>query len=123
MFFQILVISVNLSVTVVFLIFFADDLFTILFYFVYFVATFVQILPICYYGTLVETEFDNLTYTLFKCNWLDQDERFKKNLRILVENTMNPVNIKAWLFPINLNLFVSSCKNAYSLFALVMNFK
>lgn len=77
----------------------------------------------CYYGTIMEAEFEHLTYALFSSNWLDQDKEFKQNLRIFAEATNKPLKVFAWIIPINLNLFIFACKNAYSLFALIMKMK
>lgn len=112
-----------MCVTVLFVTFFSSDLFTLMYYFVYFLSVTVQIFPMCFYGTMMEIEFQNLTYALFSSNWLQQNAAFKQNLRIFAETTMKPLYMTAWLFRINLDLFVIACKNAYSLFALVMNMK
>ncbi|KAM7356240.1 uncharacterized protein ACRADG_002045 [Cochliomyia hominivorax] len=123
MFFQLLITSINMCTSIVFLILFANDPFTLIFYFVYFLAITGQIFPICYYGSETEMEFQNLTYALFSSNWLDQDVTFKRNLRIFAETTKKPLYISGLLFKINLNLFMAVCKNSYSLFALIMNLK
>ncbi|XP_065359763.1 uncharacterized protein LOC135953713 [Calliphora vicina] len=123
MFLQILVTSINLCASIVFVILFTTDLFTIVYYFIYFLSMTAEILPVCYYGTLMENEFQNLTNALFSANWIDQDDIFKKNIRIFIETTKKPLYIMAWLFRINLNSFIIVCKNSYSLFALIMNMK
>lgn len=123
MFFQILCTSINLCATIVFVILFTTDPFTMLYYFVYFLSMTGEILPVCYYGTVMEMEFQNLTYALFSSNWKDQNREFKKNLLIFAETTKKPLNVMAWLFRINLNSFIIVCKNSYSLFALIMNMK
>lgn len=123
MFLQILTTSINMCTSIVFLILFASDPFTLIYYFAYFLAITGQIFPICYYGTVMELEFSNLTYALFSANWLDQDKRFKQNLKIFVESTKKPINMTAWLFRVNLDLFITVCKNSYSLFALIMKIK
>lgn len=109
--------------SIAFVILFTPDLFTLLYYFVYFLAMTGEIFPVCYYGSIMEIEFQNLTYALFSSNWIEQDGVFKRNLRIFAETTKKPLYIMAWLFRINLNLFIIVCKNAYSLFALIMNMK
>ncbi|KAM7343757.1 odorant receptor 33b-like [Cochliomyia hominivorax] len=123
MFFQILITSINMCTSIVFLLLFADDPFTLIYYFNYFLAIALQIFPICYYGSEVELKFQNLTYALFSSNWFDQDEKFKRNLTIFAEVTKKPLHITALMFQINLNLFMAVCKNSYSLFALIMNMK
>lgn len=123
MFFQILISSINMCATITFVILFVSDPFTLVYYFVYFISMAGEIFPMCYYGSIMEFEFKNLTHALFSSNWLNQDKRFKKNLQIFAEITNKPIYVMAWLFRINLNSFQIACKNAYSLFALIMNVK
>lgn len=123
MFFQFLATCINLCASIVFLIIFANDPFTIFYYFSYFLSMMLQNFPVCYYGSIMELEFENLTYAIFSSNWLDQDVKFKQNLKIIAEYTKKPLHIRAWLFHVNLNLFLKACKNSYSLFALIMNIK
>ncbi|XP_065361504.1 odorant receptor 33a-like [Calliphora vicina] len=123
MFFQILFTSINMCCVIVFLILFANDPFSWIYYSVYFVAMTVEIMPVCYYGTTIETEFQNVTYAIFSSNWLEQDETFQQHIRIFAEATKKPLCIMAWLFRINLKTFLFACKNAYSMFALIMNIK
>lgn len=82
-----------------------------------------QNLTVCYYGSIIEFEFNNLTYALFSSNWLDQDSRYRKIFLIFVEVTNKPLFMEAKIFRINLNSFLFACKNAYSMFALIMNIK
>ncbi|KAM7355850.1 odorant receptor 59a-like [Cochliomyia hominivorax] len=123
MFFQIICTSINLCASIVFLILFSSDPFTMLYYCFYFLAMLIELLPACYYGTIMEMAFQNLTYALFSSNWMDQNVKFKKNLRIFAETTKKPLYMMAWLFRINLDTFIVVCKNSYSLFALIMNMK
>ena len=123
MFVQILFTSINMCVVIVFMLLFARDPFTLIYYLFYFVSMAVEILPACYYGSIMEFEFQHLTYALFSSNWMDQDVRFKKNLRIFAEQANKPLYVMAWLVRINMNSFLVACKNAYSLFAVVMNVK
>ncbi|KAM7358146.1 odorant receptor 59a-like [Cochliomyia hominivorax] len=123
MFFQILFTSINMCVVIVFMILFARDPFTLIYYLIYLICMPVEILPACYFGTIMEFEFQNLTYALFSSNWIEQDVRFKKNLRIFAEQAKKPLYVMAWLVRINMTSFLYACKNAYSLFAVIMNMK
>lgn len=123
MFFQIIFTGLNMCVSVVFILMFAGDLFTMIYYFIYLICMAAEILPACYYGTIMEYEFQHLSYALFSSNWINQDKKFKKNLIIFAEQANKPLYCMAWLFRININSFIIACKNAYSLFALVMNMK
>lgn len=123
MFFQILVAGAIMCVVLVFIILFVKDPFTFAYYLSYFISMILEILPSCYYGTILEDEFQNLSYALFSCNWPDQDLGFKKNLRIIAEQSLQKIYVTAWFFRINNNAFIIACKNSYALFALVMNLK
>ncbi|XP_037815424.1 odorant receptor 33b-like [Lucilia sericata] len=123
MFLQTLSTSIIMCCTVAFLILFTADVFTLIYYTVYLLATALEIMPLCYYGTVVEMEFQNLTYAIFSSNWLEQDKIFKQNLRIFAETTKKPLHITSWVFYVNLDTFLFVCKNAYSMFALIMNLK
>ncbi|XP_037815423.1 odorant receptor 59a-like [Lucilia sericata] len=122
-FVQIIFTSIIMCSSVAFLILFTADAFTLIYYTVYILATALEFMPLCYYGTVVEMEFENLTYAIFSSNWLEQDKVFKQNLRIFAETTKKPLHITAWLFYVNLDSFLFTCKNAYSMFALIMNMK
>ncbi|KAM7358147.1 odorant receptor 33b-like [Cochliomyia hominivorax] len=123
MFFQLLITSLNMCASIVFVILFVTDPYTFLYYCAYFSAITFEIFPVCYYGSVMEMEFQNLTYALFSSNWLQQDAMFRQNLRIFAETTKKPLHMMAWQVRINLNSFLIVCKNAYSLFAVIMNFK
>lgn len=112
-----------MCVVIVFMILFARDPFTLMYYALYFACMPAEILPACYYGTIMEFEFQNLTYSLFSSNWMDQDITFKKNLRIFGEQANKPLYVMAWLVRINMTSFLYAFKNAYSLFAVIMNMK
>ncbi|XP_019891913.2 odorant receptor 59a-like [Musca domestica] len=121
MFFQILFSSMNMCVVLVFMLLFVKDTFTMSYYLFYFVGMIFEVLPSCYFGTILEDEFQELSYTLFKCNWADQNVVFKKNLRIFVEQASRRIHVTAWLFRINNNSFVTAVKGSYSIFSLIMN--
>ncbi|XP_073831723.1 odorant receptor 33a-like [Musca autumnalis] len=123
MFFQILVGAFNMCIILVFMILFVKDVFTFIYYSLYFVAIVFELLPSCYYGTLVEDEFQNVAYALFSSNWSEQNLEFKKNLRIIAQYSSQRVYVTAWLFRVNNNAFITACQNAYALFALVMKMK
>ncbi|XP_073837440.1 odorant receptor 59a-like [Musca autumnalis] len=123
MFFQILFSSMNMCVVLVFMLLFVKDPFTMIYYCFYFVGMIFEVLPSCYYGTILEDEFQELAYSLFKCNWPDQDFTFKKNLRIFVEQSSRRTYVTAWLFRINNNSFLTAVKSSYSIFSLIMNMR
>ncbi|XP_061389789.1 odorant receptor 59a-like [Musca vetustissima] len=116
MLFQLVFASVNMCVTLVFMLLFVKDVITMTYYGFYFVGMIFEVLPSCYFGTILEDEFQDLAYSLFKCNWPDQDARFKKNLRIFVEQASHRIYVTAYLFRINNISFLSVVKGSYSIF-------
>lgn len=123
MFFQITAAAVIMCVSIVYMLLYVRDPFALAYNLIYFICMPAEIFPSCYYGTILEIEFENLANALFSCNWMEQDEKFKKNLRIFAEQTKKPMNVMAWLFRINMNAFLLTCKNAYSLFAVIIKMK
>uniref|UniRef100_A0A1I8P7S5 Odorant receptor n=1 Tax=Stomoxys calcitrans TaxID=35570 RepID=A0A1I8P7S5_STOCA len=123
MFFQILFATINMCMVLVFMLLFVKDPFTLAYYFFHCVGLIAEILPSCYFGTILEDEFQKLAYALFSCNWADQSLEFKRNLRIFAEQASRRIFVTAWLFRINNGTFLIACKNTYSIFALIMNMK
>ncbi|XP_061395017.1 odorant receptor 59a-like [Musca vetustissima] len=121
MFFQILFSSINMCVDVVFLLLFVQDPFTMIYYVCCFIGMISEVLPSCYFGTILEDEFQDLSYSLFCCNWPDQDLTFRKNLRIFVEQASRRIYVTAWWFRINNVSFLTAVKGSYSIFSLIMN--
>ncbi|XP_036328117.1 odorant receptor 59a-like [Rhagoletis pomonella] len=123
-FVQILVTAINMSVVIVYLIFYVNDIFSYVYYLLFLVAMPLEIFPHCYYGTVVEMEFNQLTYAIFSCNWMDQSAAFKKNLLIFGEQSLRKqIIIAGGMFAVNLDTFFATLKGAYSLFALVFQMK
>ncbi|XP_053955629.1 odorant receptor 59a-like [Anastrepha ludens] len=123
-FVQFLVTTFNMGVVIVYLIFYVNDIFSYIYYFVFLLAMPLEIFPLCYYGTYMEMEFEQLTYAIFSCNWMDQDAVFKKNLRIFAEQSLRKqIVIAGGIFAVNLDTFFAALKSAYSLFALVVQMK
>ncbi|XP_036336799.1 odorant receptor 59a-like [Rhagoletis pomonella] len=123
-FVQILVTAINMGVVIVYLIFYVNDIFSYVYYLLFLVAMPLEIFPHCYYGTVVEMEFRQLTYAIFSCNWIDKSAAFKKNLLIFGEQSLRKqIVIAGGMFAVNLDTFFATLKGAYSLFALVFQMK
>ena len=83
-----------------------------------------QIFLPCYYGNEITVASSNLSTSLFKSKWIDADEKFKKAMKIFMENTKRPIEVLAFgLFKVNLGTFTSICNFAYSLYAVFQRFK
>ncbi|XP_039964697.1 odorant receptor 59a-like [Bactrocera tryoni] len=123
-FVQILVTAINMGVVIVYLIFYVDGIFTYIYYIVFLIAMPLEVFPLCYYGTCMQLEFEQLTYAIFSCNWMDQSVAFKKNLLIFAEQSLREqIVIAGGMFAVNLGTFFATLKFAYSLFTIVVQMK
>ncbi|XP_052854420.1 odorant receptor 33a-like [Drosophila gunungcola] len=121
---QFLSSGINISITLVNILFFAENNFAMTYYSVFFAAMFIELFPSCYYGTLMSMEFDKLPYAIFSSNWVGMDSGYIRSLIILMELAVVPVNIKAGgIVGIDMNAFFSTVKMSYSFFTLAMSFR
>ncbi|KAH8260848.1 hypothetical protein KR038_007786 [Drosophila bunnanda] len=122
--FQFLSTGINISITLINILFFAENTFAIIYYFVFFVAMLMELFPICYFGTLLSMEFDNLQYAIFSSNWPGSNRNHCRTLIILMQLSVAKVNIKAGgMIGIGLDAFFSTVRMAYSFFTLAMSFQ
>ncbi|XP_039952553.1 odorant receptor 33b-like [Bactrocera tryoni] len=117
-------VGLNICLTVVFMLLFVDNLFSYIYYMVYFISMAMELLPACYYGSKMQEEFQDLPYAIFKCNWIAQRKSFQQNLRIFTELSKKQLTPTAGgMINIHLTSFVATCKMAYSLYTVLMNMK
>ncbi|KAH8391550.1 hypothetical protein KR200_010499 [Drosophila serrata] len=122
--FQFISTGMNISITLLNILFFAENTFAIIYYFVFFAAMLIELFPICYFGTLLSMEFDNLPYAIFSSNWPGSNRTHSRILIILMQLTLAKVNIKAGgMIGIGLDAFFSTVRMAYSFFTLAMSFR
>lgn len=116
--------GLNICVALVFLIFYVDSLVGTLYYSMFILAIAVELFPCYYFGSVLQQEFDDLTYSIFRSNWTDQSKNYRKNMIIFVNNTLRKVTmVGGGIVSIQLESFFAICKMAYSLFTLVRNMK
>ncbi|XP_034099753.1 odorant receptor 23a isoform X1 [Drosophila albomicans] len=91
------------------------------FYYIFFIyGLFMQIFPICYYGTLVEDVFERLHYAVFNSNWVEQSIVYRRTAIIFAQRTQKfPKLLAGNVIPIALTTFLGNCKGAYSFFTLI----
>ena len=83
-----------------------------------------QILLPCYYGNEITVASMKMSTNLFHSEWISADEKFKKAMKIFMENAKRPIEIAAFgLFKVNLKTFTSICNSAYSLYAVLQSYK
>ncbi|XP_017151014.1 odorant receptor 33b-like [Drosophila miranda] len=116
--------GINISITLVNILFFADNNFAMTYYGVYFVAMLLELFPCCYYGTLISVELNRLTDSIFSSNWVGMDRGYCRTLLIFMQLTLAKVEIKAGgMIGISLNAFFATIRMAYSFFTVAMSLR
>lgn len=83
-----------------------------------------QILVPCYAGTLLTLANEKLPVSLFHSNWAGESKEFKMAMLIFMENAKKAVKISAFgIFDLSLENFVRIINWAYSLYAILVNFR
>ncbi|XP_017151011.1 odorant receptor 33b-like [Drosophila miranda] len=116
--------GINIAITLVNILFFADNNFAMTYYGVYFMAMLMEIFPSCYYGTLISIELNGLTDSIFSSNWVGMDRGYCRTLLIFMQLTLAKVEIRAGgMIGISLNAFFATIRMAYSFFTLAMSLR
>ncbi|XP_034667940.1 odorant receptor 33b-like [Drosophila subobscura] len=116
--------GINISITLVNILFFAENNFAMTYYGVYFVAMLVELFPSCYYGTLVSMELDRLTDSIFSSNWVGMERGYCRTLLIFMQLTLAKVEIRAGgMIGISLNAFFATIRMAYSFFTVAISLR
>lgn len=75
--------------------------------FFYFSAVTLEMLILCYYGDSYCQANAHLTESIYACNWMDQDKKFKQAFLILLHRSQIPSTIMAGnLIPVRMPTFV-----------------
>nr|QKN21370.1 odorant receptor [Bactrocera dorsalis] len=121
MFLQFTVTAINICLPVAALLFYVDAPFDRLYFVVYLISLPLEIFPICYYGTTFQLLFDKLHVEMFCSNWVEQTHKFRKHMLLFCERSLKSETATAGgIVRIHLDTFVSTCKAAYSLLAVIM---
>ncbi|XP_017011947.2 odorant receptor 33b [Drosophila takahashii] len=116
--------GVNISITLVNILFFAENNFAVTYYGVYFLSMVLELFPCCYYGTLISVEMSRLTYAIYSSNWMGMDRGYCRTLLIFMQLTLAEVQIKAGgMIGIGMNAFFATVRLAYSFFTLAMSLR
>ncbi|XP_016963373.1 odorant receptor 33b [Drosophila biarmipes] len=116
--------GVNISITLVNILFFAENNFAVTYYGVYFVSMVLELFPCCYYGTLISVEMSRLTYAIYSSNWIGMDRGHCRTMLIFMQLTLTEVQIKAGgMIGIGMNAFFATVRLAYSFFTLAMSLR
>lgn len=84
-----------------------------------------QILIICYFGNEVTFYSSELSTSLFHSEWYNESKNFKTGVKMLIENSKNPIQINAadGVFQVHLASFLRICNTAYSMYAVLQRVK
>jgi len=116
--------GVNISITLVNILFFAENNFAVTYYGVYFLSMVLELFPCCYYGTLISVEMSKLTYAIYSSNWMGMDRGYCRTMLIFMQLTLTEVQIKAGgMIGIGMNAFFATVRLAYSFFTLAMSLR
>ncbi|XP_037709915.1 odorant receptor 33b [Drosophila subpulchrella] len=116
--------GVNISITLVNILFFAENNFAVTYYGVYFLSMVLELFPCCYYGTLISVEMSRLTYAIYSSNWMGMDRGYCRTMLIFMQLTLTEVQIKAGgMIGIGMNAFFATVRLAYSFFTLAMSLR
>lgn len=117
-------VGVSLCIGLIYLLFFADNLFAYIYYSVHSMAIMTELFPCCYFGNMLECEYYDLSYAIFRSNWPMQPRIFRRNVVNFTELTLKEVTMYAGgMFRINLDTFFATCKMGYSFFTVVQSMK
>ncbi|KAG5683124.1 hypothetical protein PVAND_012424 [Polypedilum vanderplanki] len=87
-------------------------------FFTYSMSMLLQIVIPCYYGTLLTLTHDKISLSLFHSDWIFEEVKHQRNVKILIEYSKKTLKFKAFkIFEIDLETFMRILNSAYSLFA------
>ncbi|XP_037941066.1 odorant receptor 59a-like [Teleopsis dalmanni] len=121
---QFTVTAINVALGLVAMLFVAKDIFSILYYVFYLFGILMQTFPTCYFGSNFEFMFDELLQAIYSSNWLMQSPKYKKHMILFMQRALKKRPAYAGgILRIHLDTFFSTCKAAYSVFAMVWQLK
>ncbi|XP_075151219.1 odorant receptor 33b-like [Haematobia irritans] len=114
--------GLNICVALVYLLFYVDTLVGTLYYSIFLIAIICEIFPIYFYGSILQQEFEDLTYAIFCSDWIGKPLIYQRHMQIFLQNTLSKVKmVGGGIVSIQLETFFSICKMAYSSFTLIRN--
>ncbi|XP_067625328.1 odorant receptor 33b-like [Eurosta solidaginis] len=121
---QFIAVGINVVVGLFYLLFYADNLLSYIYYIFHIVAIMSELFPCCYYGSMVQAEFHALSYAIFRSNWLTQPRLFRRNIVIFAQLSLKDVTVSAGgMMRIHIDSFFKTAKMGYSLFTVVQSIK
>lgn len=107
-FLQFLVTAIALCVTAVRFVFFDHGIVELILTIALFLCILMETFPICYFGSVLMEHTNQLTFALYNCNWMEQDQKFRKTLIVFMERSQRTnVFLAGCMIPITLQTFIS----------------
>ncbi|XP_034472245.1 odorant receptor 33c-like [Drosophila innubila] len=123
---QLVFCGTNLCIIVIYVLFYVEDIVSLIYNATYFVVVCIQFFPSCYFASVLAQECGRLPNAIFSGNWYKQSSQYQRNVLIFTQLSLrllkSPV-MAGGLIELNLNAFVVTVKMAYSLFAVVVQAK
>ncbi|CRK88696.1 CLUMA_CG002372, isoform A [Clunio marinus] len=96
-----------------------------IFTFFYMMPMILEIFIPCYFGNEILLASQKLSTSLFHSDWIQEDKNFKTALKMVLENTKNPIKIAAaqGVFPVSLVTFLRIINSAFSVYAVLQSIK
>ncbi|KAH8412642.1 hypothetical protein KR009_003959 [Drosophila setifemur] len=118
----------TLCIIVSYVLFYADDLMSLVYNLIFIVVVCVQLFPSCYFASVVAAEVQSLPYAIFSSRWYERSRRHRRDLLIFTQLTLGTtgrgrVMLAGGFIELNLDAFFATLKMAYSLFAVVVRVK
>ncbi|XP_036345661.1 odorant receptor 7a-like [Rhagoletis pomonella] len=119
MFAQLLITATILAVTMINIFIFAKATSRVI-SIIYLVNVFLQISTTCYFASCLQTDCERLSMSIFHCNWVAQDKRFKKMLLYFLQCSQENIPLFAMkLVSIDLSVIVSIAKFSFTLYTFI----
>ncbi|XP_063839372.1 odorant receptor Or2-like [Ostrinia nubilalis] len=120
MFVYLIVISVNLGVCIIGIVQLQDDLTTLISSCVFVMACLIQLLLFYWHSNEVTEESTLVSYGSFECDWVELDQRFKKEVALLGMATRTRLVFKAGPFnEMSLTTFIAILRLSCSFYTLL----
>ncbi|XP_065369062.1 odorant receptor 2a-like [Calliphora vicina] len=119
LFLQFFITAFVLCLTAINIIAFNHDLTQQFFVIVYLVIVLIQVFPCCWHVNVLMHKSDLLTTAMYSCNWMDQNQEFRKMLIIFMQRSQKTNTILAGnLAPVTLQTFLAILRISFSMFTI-----
>ncbi|XP_049825837.1 odorant receptor 49b [Aethina tumida] len=88
----------------------------------YYLAILTEIFLYCWFGNEFNDKSSQLYHSVYECQWMDCNIKFKKAMLIFMMGTEKPITVYVGgLFPMSLPIYVAILRSSYSYFTLLQN--